>query len=349
MKALRVGLVLLAICGGAAFAISQVEPARLQFDVKSAIQAPSVEPSPTPAIISTFTATPRPTHTSSVAPSRTPTGAPTPPGTPDATAVVLVGAGDIAGCNSNGDEATAALLDNIGGTVITLGDNTYPLGSAAEFAQCYAPSWGRFKSRTRPAPGNHDYGTRGAAGYFNYFGPAAGDPKKGYYSYDLGAWHLIALNSNCYAVGGCSKGSPQELWLRDDLSRHQTVCTLAYWHHPRFSSGPHGSNTTYTAFWQALYEANGDVVLVGHDHDYERFTPQDPNGVADPVRGIREFVVGTGGFSLYPFIVPAPNSEVRDDSTFGVIKLTLHPTRYDWQFIPVAGKTFTDSGSATCH
>jgi hypothetical protein len=263
---------------------------------------------------------------------------------------VLVGAGDIASCDSDGDEATAALLDTIDGTVFTVGDNAYNAGTAAEFARCYEPSWGRHKARTRPSPGNHDYGTRGAAGYFTYFGTAAGDSAKGYYSYDLGAWHIIVVNTNCWAIGGCQAGSPQEQWLRTDLEAHPRTCTLAYWHHPRFSSGAvHGSNIALQPIWQALYNANADLVISGHDHVYERFAPQDPSGKADPQRGMRQFVVGTGGNKLYGFGKPVANSEVRNATTLGVLQVTLHATSYDWAFIPVPGKMFSDSGSANCH
>jgi hypothetical protein len=269
---------------------------------------------------------------------------------PEEPVAVLVGAGDIASCNGPGDEATAKLLDNIAGTVFTVGDNVYPDGTATEFGQCYDAAWGRHKARTRPAPGNHDYHTEDASGYFNYFGAVAGDPAKGYYSYDLGAWHIIVLNSNCKEVGGCEAGSPQEQWLRADLAAHPTTCTLAYWHHPRFSSGKHGSAPEMQAFWEALYAYGADVVLAGHDHSYERFAPQDPSGKRDEVRGIRQFVVGTGGAKLRSFEENLPNSEVREAETWGVLKLTLHPTSYAWKFIPVPvkGKTFTDSGSATC-
>jgi len=266
---------------------------------------------------------------------------------------VLLAAGDIASCSSGGDEATAALLagvlaGGVSGEVVTLGDNAYESGTAAEFANCYDPSWGQQKARTRPATGNHEYLTAGAAGYFGYFGAAAGDPAKGYYSYDLGTWHLVALNSNCAPVGGCGVGSAQEQWLRADLAAHPAACTLAYWHHPRFSSGQHGSDPAYTALWQALYDAHADVVLNGHDHDYERFAPQDPAGAYDPLRGLREFVVGTGGKNHYTFTTVRPNSEVRNSDTFGVLQLTLHATGYDWRFLPEAGKTFTDAGTATC-
>ncbi len=271
---------------------------------------------------------------------------PPPPGDP-----VFVGAGDIADCGSLGDEATAALLDGIGGTVFTTGDNVYPNGTSTQFSSCYGPSWGRHKARTQPAPGNHDYDTAGASGYFGYFGAAAGDPAKGHYSYDLGAWHMIVLNSNCSFVGGCGAGSAEEQWLRQDLAAHANACTLAYWHHPRFSSGgEHGSDPGMEPFWRALYEAGADVVLAGHDHDYERFARQDPVGNADANYGIREFVVGTGGARHEPLATtPVPNSEVRNDDTFGVLKLTLHPFGYDWTFVPEAGKTFTDSGNELCH
>jgi PKD repeat protein len=261
---------------------------------------------------------------------------------------VLVGAGDIADCSSTGDDATAKLLAAIPGTVFTIGDNAYDNGTSAEFSSCYGSTWGQFRSRTHPTPGNHDYLTANAAGYFGYFGTAAGDPSKGYYSYDLGTWHIIALNSECSFIGGCDVGSPEEQWLRADLAAHPNTCTLAMWHRPRFSSGATGSETIFNAFWQDLYNAGADVVLAGHDHDYERFVPQDPNGTADPMHGIREFIVGTGGKSLTGFNSPVANSVVRNFSTYGVLKLTLHPTSYDWQFVPIAGGTFTDSGNANC-
>jgi hypothetical protein len=198
-------------------------------------------------------------------------------------------------------------------------------------------------------PGNHDYHTARASGYFRYFGAAAGNPAKGYYSFDLGEWHLIALNSNCSDVGGCERGSAQVRWLRADLAAHASArCTLAYWHHPLFSSGVHGSNATYTAFWNELYAAGADVVLVGHDHDYERFAPQTPTGVLDTRRGIRQFVVGTGGRGLRRFKTIRSWSEVRDSTTFGVLRLALRPAGYAWRFVPAVG-SFTDSGTGGCH
>ena len=264
---------------------------------------------------------------------------------------VFVGAGDITNCNRNQDEETAKLLDNISGTVFTVGDNAYPDGTASQFSSCYGPTWGRHKNRTRPAAGNHDYHVNGAAGYYGYFGSAASPLDnnctsncKGYYSYNLGAWHIIALNSEV----GYSAGSAQVQWLRADLAANQNVCTLAYWHHPRFSSGQHGNLARSQPFWDALYEYGADVVINGHDHTYERFAPQDPNGQSDPNRGIREFVAGTGGAGLYPFPTIQPNSQVRNNTTYGVLKLTLHATSYDWQFVPIAGQTFTDSGSSNC-
>lgn len=266
-------------------------------------------------------------------------------------APVLVGAGDIADCpDLSGAEATAKLLEKIPGTVMAIGDLAYPNGTQEQFANCYDKTWGRVKSRTRPAPGNHEFHSSAAAPYFAYFGAAAGDPRAGSYSYDLGAWHIIVLNSECKEAGGCEAGSPQEKWLRADLAAHPVACTLAYWHKPLFSSGgAHGNDLEVQPLWQALYEANADVVINGHDHDYERFAPQTPEGVADPRRGIREFVVGTGGKNTRPFGAPKSNSEVRNADTFGVLKLTLHPKSYEWDFIPVEGKTFRDSGAAACH
>ena len=269
---------------------------------------------------------------------------------PANTPAVLVGAGDIADCsNLSGAEATAKLLDQIPGTVFAAGDLAYPNGTQENFT-CYDKTWGRAKGRTRPAAGNHEFHSEGATYYFNYFGAAAGDPKDGFYSYDLGSWHIIVLNSECKQIGGCEAGSREEKWLRADLAAHPAACTLAYWHKPLFSSGgTHGNDLDMRAFWQALYEAHADVVINGHDHDYERFGPQTPDAVADAAHGIREFVAGTGGKSHRPFGITKANSEVRNADTYGVLKLTLKPKGYDWQFIPEAGKTFTDSGSGACH
>jgi Calcineurin-like phosphoesterase len=271
---------------------------------------------------------------------------PTPTAVPDP---VLVGAGDIASCQSDGDEKTAALIDRIEGTVFTLGDNVYEGGTPAQFARCYAPTWGRFRGRTRPAPGNHDYRTAGARGYFAYFGSAAGDPSKGYYAYDLGGWRVVVLNSNCREIGGCQAGSAQERWLREELLSHPTPCTAALSHHPRFSSAEHGDSPSMADLWSVLVDGGVDIALAGHDHVYERFAPMDAEGRPDPERGIRAFTVGTGGRSLYRFANIHPTSEARNAKTLGVLKLTLHPGAYDWEFVPVEGGTFHDSGSGRCH
>lgn len=268
---------------------------------------------------------------------------------------VIAAAGDIVcapGASASSEkcqqQATSDLLVRSDAwAVLTTGDNQYEDGALGAFQSAYAASWGRVKAITRPSPGNHDYHVAGARGYFAYFGPLAGKRGMGYYSFDVGAWHIIALNANCEEVGGCEEGSPQERWLRDDLAADTASCTLAYWHQPRFSSGHHGNSTRSEAFWQALYEAGADVVLNGHDHAYERFAPQDPEQRSDR-NGIREFVVGTGGKSLYSFGTPEPNSEVRNADTFGILELTLHEDGYDWRFVPAAGGTFEDSGSGTC-
>jgi acid phosphatase type 7 len=275
---------------------------------------------------------------------------------------VFVGAGDIASCASTGDEATAKLLDDIVAkapsttTVFTAGDDAYESGTATEFTNCYNPTWGRHQAITRPTVGNHEYySTANASGYFGYFGSilsAAGDTGQGYYSYDLGSWHMIALNSNCSFVA-CAAGSAQEQWLKADLAAHSNACTLAYWHHPRFSSKlSSGGNSSMKPFWDALYAApnKAEVVLNGHIHNYERFAPQTPSGLADPAQGIREFVVGTGGKSLNTFTNKGvANSQVRLANAYGVLKLTLHPSSYDWQFVTAPGGTVADSGSGSCH
>lgn len=264
-------------------------------------------------------------------------------------AAILLAAGDIASCGGGGDEATAALLDDLPGTIVALGDTVYQDGTAAEYRDCYGPSWGRHLGRTRPIPGNHEYRTPGAAAYFDQFGPAAGDPATGYYSFDVGSWHVIALNTQCGEVGGCEEGSPQERWLRTDLAASKHLCTVALMHTPRFSSGGHGDALWLVPFWRALYEAGVEIVLSGDDHDYERFAPQDPAGALDATWGIRQFVVGTGGIGLNPLGPPKENSEIGTDSTHGLLELTLHADSVEWRFVPVAGAPFTDSGSGRCH
>jgi len=259
-----------------------------------------------------------------------------------------VGAGDIADCALDGDGATAALIDGIPGTVFTAGDNAYERGSAAEFRDCYDPTWGRFLARTKPAPGNHDHETKDLAGYLGYFGTSAAPHGTSWYSYDLGTWHIVVLDSSCGDVGGCGRDSAQGRWLTADLAASNARCTLAIWHHPRFSSGVHGDDREVAPFWQALYESGADVVINGHDHDYERFAPQDPAGHEDRARGLREFVIGTGGAALRGFDLNAPNSELRASVAHGVLRLVLHPTSYEWTFIPTTGG-FGDSGSGPCH
>jgi hypothetical protein len=261
---------------------------------------------------------------------------------------VLVGAGDIGDCETTDDTATAALVEDIQGTVFTAGDNAYPDGDAQDFRDCYEPTWGSFRDRTRPAPGNHDWVTKDMKGYLDYFGTAAAPEGVPWYSYDLGAWHVVVLDSMCRETGGCGTDSDQGKWLAADLAASTARCTLAIWHHPRFSSGQHGNDRSVAPFWEALYAAGADVVVNGHDHDYERFAPQDPSGREDRERGIREFVVGTGGKELRRFKDPVGNSELRAAVTHGVLKLVLHPDSYDWTFIPTGGD-FSDAGSGPCH
>jgi hypothetical protein len=255
---------------------------------------------------------------------------------------VIAGAGDIA--TSGGKRAaTADVLGAINPTVVfTLGDNAYPDGTLTQFQNYYNPSWGSFKTKTNPAPGNHDYHTSGAGGYFSYFGSRA---PAAYYAWNIGAWRFYSLNSEI----AHDASSTQISWLKQDLAANPKACVGAYWHKPLFSSGQHGNIAGGRPFWDALYAANADLILVGHDHTYERFAPQNPSGQLDTARGIREFVVGTGGAGLYAFPTIRPNSQVRQNSVWGVIKLTLHASSYDWKFEPIAGQTFAESGSQTCH
>jgi calcineurin-like phosphoesterase family protein len=286
----------------------------------------------------------------------------------------IAAAGDIAcdpansnfnhGNGANGaceELATSNLMVDAGyAAVLPLGDNQYYCGSLRAFHASYDPSWGRLKSITHPAVGNHEYLTdgdsestgcndsnEGAAGYFGYFGSAAGQSGHGYYSYNIGTWHLIALNSNCGDAGGCGSGSPQYTWLANNLKAHTNTCTLAYWHIPLFSSGGRDDSNSQP-FWDLLYRHHADVVLNGHDHIYERFAPQDPNGVRRSKRGIREFIVGTGGANHTSIVTVAPNSQVRNADTYGILKLVLHPTSYRWRFVPEAGSAFSDSGGKAC-
>jgi chitodextrinase len=278
------------------------------------------------------------------------------------TSPVIAVAGDIACANTdaayNGgagtsiacqQRATSDLLVNAGyAAVLVLGDNQYNSGSLSQFNAVYDPTWGRVKSITHPTIGNHEYGTSNASGYFTYFGSSAGDPSKGYYSYDIGTWHVVTLNSNCTIVA-CTAGSTQEQWLRADLAAHPSTCTVATTHHARWSSGHDGDNVFLQPLWQALIDGGVDVLLSGHSHNYERFAPQNASGGLDNTNGIRQFVVGTGGAFFTGVGSAHPNSQVRNNDTFGIMKMTLRPTGYDWQFIRAAGGSFTDSGSTACH
>jgi hypothetical protein len=258
--------------------------------------------------------------------------------------LVLVGAGDIAQCGSPGAEATARLLDQIDGTVFTAGDNAYPNGSNRDFTNCYEPTWGRHRERTFPTAGNHDYETSGADPYFSYFGEMAGTAGQGYYVYFVGPWRIIALNSEV----GVRAGSFQYLWLRNELMRNAVPCTAAIWHRPLFTSGPNRDNPDMRDIFRLLHDFRAEIVINGHDHMYERFAPQDADGGLDPVRGIRQFTVGTGGVPLYDAPGRHANSEIVLKS-WGVLRLALHDEGFTWDFIPVAGVSARDSGSGVCH
>jgi hypothetical protein len=266
-----------------------------------------------------------------------PTGQPS--GSAPARPEVLLAVGDVADCTQSADEAVARLAARLDGTIALLGDTVYESGSPAEFRTCFNPAWGPMRSRIRPAVGNHEYGTDGAGGFFGYFGAAAGEAGKGWYSYNLGAWHVVVLNTNCEGAVDCGAGSEQAAWLRSDLASFEGECLLAYWHHPRWSSGRHGSHDFVQPFWEALREAGGDLVISGHDHTYERIS-QD---------GMRQFVVGTGGKSHYPFEEePLPGTEVRNAATYGLLWLALGEGTYQWEFLGLGETGFTDSGSGSC-
>ena len=264
----------------------------------------------------------------------------------------LIAAGDIASCEESGDEQTAKLvqtmLEKTAATVAALGDLVYPTGKLETYKNCYGPNWGQFLKQTKAAIGNHDYAGGTSQGYAAYFGAAAGPNPEHYYSYNLGKWHVIVLNSNCWAVGGCETGSKQYKWLQADLEKNPNDCTLAYWHHPRFSSALHGNNNFMQDVWALLANSGVELVLNGHDHDYERFAPLNANGKPSE-KGTREFVVGTGGKNEYPFLITKAGSQIRKTNVFGVLELKLKTSSYDWRFVPVAGKTFTDAGSTHCH
>ncbi len=250
---------------------------------------------------------------------------------------VIGAAGDIASSNFNARN-TASLLDDVD-QVLTLGDNAYPDGTLQQFRDYYEPTWGRHKAKTRPSPGNHEYHS-GGSGYYDYFGALAGERGKGYYSFDLGGWHVVSLNS-------ASMSQTQIDWLKQDLAANPDQCTLAYWHHPRWNTGSKGNNSSVAPLWNALYDAGADVVLSGHDHNYQRHAPRDKGGAVDQSYGIRQFTAGTGGVGLYD--INPSDTETFNDTTSGVVKLTLHDGSYEWRFVPVAGSTYTDTGSGQCH
>jgi alkaline phosphatase len=279
------------------------------------------------------------------------------PGSGQTATATLVGAGDIASCSQSNDSATARLLGNISGTVYTLGDNAYPYGSAANFRDCYDPTWGRYKKRTKPTLGNHEYYdanynmTTNAGPYFDYFGARAGARGEGYYSYDRGAWHIVALNSNCGMVGGCESDSPQGRWLRNDLANNPSLCTMAYFHRPLYSTGTNVVGPDVKPFWDMLHDRDADLIVVGHAHRYERFAPMTPDGTRSDANGIRQIVAGTGGAEGGDEITyaDAPNLERVKTGTYGVVKLSLRSDSYSWKFVRAAGREFTDSGTTSCH
>jgi hypothetical protein len=262
----------------------------------------------------------------------------------NSSSVTVLAAGDIAVCRSPGAKETAKLIENMAGTVLAVGDLAYPNGTRANFKKCYEPTWGRFKDRTLPTPGNHEYITPGAAAYFDYFGGRAGEKGKGYYSVDLQGWHIIAINSSI----GTGAGSEQMDWLQKDLSKNKAPCILAFWHHARFSSGPHGDNVYMDPIWETLAQHHASIVISGHDHSYERLAPLDAMGQVDEQHGIRSFIVGTGGARLYNFSLRRPYSEAWNGKTWGVLKLNLFQGGYSWEFIPVAGGHYHDSGEGQC-
>ncbi len=330
------GLIILLLVGAGFVAARKFVPRSMVYSIKGVLYGPpTITPSPSP--YPTFA--PFPTRT------------PAPFVNEDA---VLVGAGDITQCGGEGSSYTAALLDRFpDAAIFTAGDNSNNSGTPAQFRDCFAPTWGRFKNRIYPDSGNHDYYTANAYGYYQYFGQAAGDPHGGDYSFNLGAWHIIMLNSECHDIGGCQPGSPQETWLKADLAAWPAKCTMAVMHRPLFVSGA-VPNPQVKPLWQDLYNAGVELVISGHEHHYERFAPQDPSGKLDPVNGIREIIVATGGAILEdPKGPQIANSEAIIAGEYGIIKLTLHPTSYEWQFIPVQlGDPATikaDSGQGTCH
>lgn len=304
---------------------------------------------PTPTLTRTPTATWTPTATRTPYPSRTPI--------PGQTAVTVYAVGDIAQCYglppdpTTGSMITGTMLQQTSGWIFTLGDNSNDNGTMDDYNLCFTPTWGSLMPRLHPAMGNHDtnYPTNDGIPYFTYFSGMTGT--NGYYSLNLGSWHIIVLNSQCNYSLGCATGSPQERWLAMDLAANTQPCVLAIWHQPLFTTGNESPLPVIVSFWQDLYNAHADLILNGHNHIYERYLPQDPSGALDLTNGIREMVVGTGGANHGGMLLTpmAPNEEVRDGVTFGYLKLKLYPDSFTWEFVPQPGKDFTDAGSQTCH
>jgi hypothetical protein len=312
------------------------------------------QPAPTPAPPTatpapTLTYTPLPTATITLTP--TPADTATPEATPTPAQIELIGAGEIVNCGNPGYGITADLLAQFPGvTIFTAGDNSNVIGTPNEFKKCFGPTWGRFLASIHPAVGDHEYYNKGAKAYFDYFGAAAGTPGQGWYSYDLGGWHIIVLNSQCAQIGGCEAGSAQEKWLKDDLAAHPAHCSMAVWHIPRYNLSLAQGLPFLDDIWNDLYKAGVELVVNAHHYYYARFAPMDPSGKADDARGIREFIVGTGGSPLDKRNwTCSRNCQAFEHDTLGLLKLTLHPDGYDWAFVPEPGKTFNDAGSGTCH
>lgn len=261
----------------------------------------------------------------------------------------MIAVGDIAACYSTGDEQVAAMVANMPGTIATLGDTVYTFGYLGDYFRCFQPSWGPLKSRIRPAIGNHEYLWKGGSPFFNYFRSAAGPRHRGYYSYDLGSWHIVVINSNCAKIGGCGPGSPQYSWLRRDLRLNRGRCSLAYWHHPRYSIGRMGPYAGMKPVWNLLYRYGTEAVLTGHDHNYQRYTPIGDAGVRDTRRGIREFVVGTGGASKQAITRYSSYVEASQDDYYGVLKLDLYKSHFSWEFVSTPDGAYSDSGEDRCH
>lgn len=325
---------------GTAFALTP--PTQTPTPTVTATHTPTNTPTPTATRTPTYTYTPTNTPTETASPTSTETPQPT------ATPYYFIGAGDISMCNRSDHYNTALLLEKYPGEIFTAGDNSNDEGYAEEYKNCFAPSWGRFFSRIHPVPGNHDYRVKEGKPYYDYFGNKAGKKGEGYYSYDVGPWHIIALNSNCDYVG-CGPDSEQYKWLKRDLKNNPSRCTMAIWHHPRVSSAPEGKDKSVKPFWDLLYEYGADVIVNGHSHIYERYAPQNPDLKIDYESGLVQFIVGTGGAFFEDLKTIQANSQAKITQTHGILVFELYEDRYDWGFLPVDGVSFFDSGTMYCH